>query len=78
MAQLTIYLDRETASEVEAAARREGASLSKWARKHLLAAAQAKSWPVGYWESLEGASCDESFTEPAELDPALDVERESF
>ena len=80
MAQLTIYLDRDTAEKVEAAARREGASLSRWARKHLSAAAATSDWPEGYWKFFEDIEeeVDESFREPEELDAGADVERVGF
>jgi len=48
MAQLTIYLDQESQALVESAAMREGSSLSRWARKHLVAAAKPKDWPEGH------------------------------
>ena len=45
MAQVTIYLKAEAHSVVREAAEKEGLSLSKWASKHLLAAAKATGWP---------------------------------
>jgi len=66
MAQLTIYLDAESHRLVDEAASREGASLSSWARVHLVAAAQAKGWPDRFFK-LFGSISDDSFEEPEEL-----------
>ena len=45
MAQLTIYLDADTQKKVEAAARRDSVSLSRWARDHLARAADQDNKP---------------------------------
>lgn len=53
MASLTIYLDTETLHQVEDAARREGTSISGWARKCLSEASKPRSeWPDGYFETI--------------------------
>jgi len=65
MAQLTIYLDEETQRKVEDAARRESISLSRWAREHLLKAAEsetASAW--GHLSRFSGC-VDETFQPPA-------------
>ncbi len=72
--QLTIYLDRETQREVEEAARREGCSLSRWARGHLLAAAKRRGWSPGYFDLL-GSLTDDTFREPEEIQWSADTER---
>ena len=77
MAQVTIYLKEEVHSEIREAAEREGMSLSKWASKHLLTAAKSGGWPTGFFE-LFGSVADESFAEPAELDPGDDGELEAL
>ena len=74
MAQLTIYLDEPSHRLVEEAATREGSSLSRWARIHLVAAAQPKGWPEGFFD-LFGSVSDASFEAPEELDWKADVAR---
>lgn len=74
MAQLTIYLDEESHRLVEEAAKREGCSLSQWARGHLVTAAHPKGWPEGFFE-LFGSIGDESFVEPEELAWSEDAPR---
>lgn len=54
MAQLTIYLDPETQRKVEAAAKREAISLSRWAREHLSKAADIESSAA--WDHLSAFS----------------------
>ena len=53
--------------------------MSKWASKHLLTAAKSSGggWPAGFFE-LFGSVADESFAEPAELDPGDDGELEAL
>ena len=73
MATLTIYLDDETRSAVEAAAAREGRSVSGWARGHLARAAKPEDgWPEGYFEMLGAAADDAEFRVPGKL-PVRDV-----
>lgn len=50
VAQLTIYLDDETHRRVEAAAKRDSVSLSRWAREHLARAAEESSGSA--WDHL--------------------------
>ena len=50
MAQLTIYLDEDTQRKVEAAAKREAVSLSRWAREHLAKAAEQSGGSA--WDHL--------------------------
>jgi hypothetical protein len=64
MAQLTIYLDADTQKKVEAAARRESVSLSRWARDHLARAADqdvASAW--NHLSAFTG-TVDKSFAIP--------------
>ena len=72
MASLTIYLDEETLKAVERAAKKNGSSVSSWARYHLFEAAKPiKGWPDGYFERIE--SFDEStIEEPGEIEAPLD------
>ena len=73
MAQLTLYLNDEAHALVLAAAKREGTSLSKWAGKHLVAAAKpdTDTLPASFFD-LFGSIDDESFEEPRELDSTAD------
>lgn len=50
MAQLTIYLDEATHRKVEAAAKRDAVSLSRWARENLARAADLSSGKA--WDHL--------------------------
>ncbi|MBU6170067.1 MAG: hypothetical protein KGQ87_01070 [Verrucomicrobia bacterium] len=64
MAQLTIYLDADTQKKVEAAARRESVSLSRWARDHLARAADLDD--ASAWNHLSAftGTVDKSFAIP--------------
>lgn len=76
MSQLTIYLDKQTEDKARRAAKREGMSLSGWARAKLNAAAdEGKIWPEGYFE-LFGIVKDTTFTVPEDLPVDRDNERE--
>lgn len=71
MATLTIYLDEEILRKVEAAARKEGSSISGWARGHLAAAAEPRSELPEGWFELMGSLQDPTFVEPEESDVPL-------
>ena len=72
MASLTIYLDKHTLKEVEAAAKRDGKSVSGWAREHLAEASRTtKGWPDGYFETIAGFGGSE-IEEPPEVAVPLD------
>ena len=78
MAQLTIYLDAETQRRAKLAARREGKSLSRWARENLSRAAdEGKVWPSGYFD-LFGSIDDPSFKIPEELPADAESQREQL
>jgi hypothetical protein len=64
MAQLTIYLDANTQKKVEAAARRDSVSLSRWARDHLARAADQDG--ASAWSHLSAftGTVDKSFAIP--------------
>ncbi|MEN9535280.1 MAG: hypothetical protein RLY69_267 [Verrucomicrobiota bacterium] len=64
MAQLTIYLDANTQKKVEAAARRESISLSRWARDHLARAADQDVAPAWNHLSTFAGTVDKSFATP--------------
>jgi len=66
MASLTIYLDSETLKAVEAAAKRDGSSISSWARHLLSEAAKPKpGWPEGYFEMIDNFD-ETTIEEPAD------------
>ena len=77
MAQLTIYLDEDTHRKVEAAAKREAISLSRWAREHLARAAEQPGGSA--WDHLSAfaGTAGEDFQLPErqkDLRPAPDFE----
>ena len=72
MASLSIYLDKDTLKAVEAAAKRDGKSVSGWAREHLAEASLVKKgWPDGYFETIAGFGGTE-IEEPPEVAVPLD------
>lgn len=78
MAQLTLYLDEDTARRTRLAARRSGKSLSAWARECLRkAATEGDEWPDGYFD-LFGSVSDATFVRPGELDMQKDSPREAI
>ena len=77
MAQLTLYLDEETAARMKAAAEAEGLSQSKWVCR-LIERKTAARWPDSV-KRLAGAWSD--FPDPDSLralSDAQDIERETF
>ena len=78
MPQLNIYLDEATQAKARLAARREGCSLSSWARRKLSAATdEGKVWPEGYFE-LFGSIDDSDLSAPKEISGSLDAKREAL
>lgn len=76
MAQVTIYLDSDTAQKTRRAAERERKSLSSWAREKLRKAADETEdvWPEDFFD-LFGSIRDETFTVPDELPASRDTDR---
>ncbi len=73
MSTLTIDLDPNTLSAFNDAAKREGKSLSAWAKQHLTTAATVKTgWPNGYFDTIAGFGGTE-IKEPAEIAMPLDT-----
>lgn len=60
MPQLSLYIDDETLSKIEIAAKISKTSISKWVSERLRESL-ANSWPENY-ESLFGAVNDDTFT----------------
>ncbi len=78
MAQLTLYVDEETARRTRLAAKRSGRSLSAWARERLSeAAAEGEEWPSGYFD-LFGSVDDPTLVRPDELRESKDVMRKAL
>jgi len=75
MAQLTIYLDANSSGLIEAAAKREALSLSRWAREKLVLAAGSPAWPKGY-ASVLGSISDDTFRVPDEINERNDQSAE--
>ena len=72
VASLTIYLEEEALHHVEEAARREGSSVSGWARKHLAEASRSDNkWPENYFETIAGFG-GTGIEEPGEIPIPLD------
>ena len=77
MSQLTIYLDEDTARRLEAAAKRDGVSVSRWARGHLKAALD-RGWPREFFDLFGSVSEADKFQRPDELPSKDDVTRHNL
>lgn len=75
MPQLSLYLDDESMESLREESKREGLSLSKYARVQL--ARTNGTWPVSFW-STYGSLDDETFTIPEESTTLLDGPLPSF
>ena len=62
MPQLNVYLDKETIEKIEAAAKLESSSVSRWVRARLRRSLQTP-WPEGYFD-LFGALANEKLSRP--------------
>jgi hypothetical protein len=76
MAQLTIYIDKETIQKIENAAIERKVSVSRFVRDTIQSALEDQ-WPASY-SRLFGALADTDFGEPEELADGSDVPRESL
>ncbi|MFT7518423.1 MAG: hypothetical protein ACI9MC_000554 [Kiritimatiellia bacterium] len=78
MAQVTIYLDDETAERMRAFAKSSGVSMSAWLAQ-LVREKMSSSWPAEV-RSLAGAWADDDFPSAEQLRSPLgmDVPREAF
>lgn len=78
MAQLTIYLDKDTQAKARRAAQKAGYSLSRWAREQLNAAAdKGQAWPDSYFD-LFGSIQDPTFDAPEKTSFERDRTRETL
>jgi len=72
MPSLTIELDEKVLSAVEAAAVREGHTVSDWAREHLAKACREPAdWPEGYFDTIASFGKTQ-IQEPPEFETPLD------
>ncbi len=69
MPQLSLYLDEPSMKSLREKSKREGLSISKYARIQL--ARSGGTWPASFWDTY-GALEDDSFAIPDELDASLD------
>ena len=76
MPQLSLYIDEETLTKIEVAAKINNTSISKWVSDKLKESL-TNSWPENY-QSLFGAIDDDSFTVKKAEDFSGDLERESL
>ena len=75
MAQLSVYLDKGAEKKARAAAKREGKSLSSWAREKLNAAVDEQNqWPEEFF-NLFGSITDDSFRKQPNISVSLDSKR---
>jgi len=75
MGQFSLYIDSETLSRVEAAAKKESISVSRYIRKTLEESLR-NDWPPGYFDELVGSIKDPSFCRPTQGDFADDLPRQ--
>ena len=76
MPQLSLYIDEDTLHKLEAAAKLENVSISKYVVQRLNEA-MSSSWPQSY-EKLFGSIQDESFQIDRQVDFSADSARESL
>ncbi len=76
MPQLSLYLDESTMDVLRNAAKQEGTSLSRYARR-LIQDRASLTWPAGFWDTY-GSLKDDSFVVPEDLDLSFDGELVSF
>lgn len=74
MPQLSLYIDKETLSKIEAAAKINHISISKWVSERLRESL-ANHWPNQY-ETLFGSIGDPSFSEEVVRNEVPDLRRE--
>lgn len=76
MPQISLYVDEEVLKKVEAAAKLENKSISKWVSSKLQASL-VNQWPEEYF-NIFGQMADDSFNEPTEIDFIDEVPKESL
>jgi len=76
MPQLSLYMDAETLSKIETAAKINNISISKWVSERLKESL-ANKWPDNYY-TLFGSINDESFSVEKIEGFSTDIEREKL
>ena len=76
MAQLTIYLDDETAKRIEQEAKAQHSSVSKWVKSKIIQFFQ-KEWPEDF-KTILGSLKDSDLQVPEELPSGNDTPREKL
>ena len=76
MAQLTLYVDEKLLRQIEAEAKKEKFSVSRWVTQKLSAVLN-RSWPAGFL-SLAGALKDEDFHRPPQEGKVKDARKVSI
>ena len=76
MAQLTLYIDDETRSKIEAAAKTAGSSVSAWVAQRLRESVE-EAWPKDYFDLL-GSLATSDLERPKELRGQGDIPREAL
>jgi hypothetical protein len=76
MPQISLYIDESTLKKVEASAKKDHLSMSKWVTQ-LIRSRVTSEYPANY-EDLFGSITDESYTVPDDVSFAADIERESY
>lgn len=76
MPQISLYIDESTLKKVEASAKKEHLSLSKWVAQ-LIRTRVANEYPADF-ENLFGSIADDSYSIPDDISFAADVDREKY
>jgi hypothetical protein len=76
MAQISLYLDGDTISQIEIGAKADHISKSKYVAK-IIREHEANVWPE-YFMNLYGSISDKTFAKPPELEFSDDLKRENL
>jgi hypothetical protein len=76
MAQLTLYIDDNTRSRIERAAKEANVSVSRWVKDRLVKALDSE-WPAAYSE-LFGSLSEDDIRRPTALPETHDHPREAL
>lgn len=76
MPQISLYIDESTLKKVEASAKKEHLSLSKWVAQ-MIRTRVANEYPADFGD-LFGSIADDSYSVPDDVPFAADIERERY
>ena len=76
MPQISLYIDEDTLEKIGHMAKAENISISKWVGNNIKSLIKHQ-YPKDFF-SLFGVIKDDTFQRSEELDPTLDIERESL